>query len=272
MTGIAATYSLGGSQVEKQRLLAQAAGYRAQVAQLLDRIGVRPGSRAVDVGCGPIGILDLLSERVGPHGSVVGVEREPLFCEMAHEEISSRGLANVEIVQGDALRSGLERQSFDLVHERLVLPHVPDRERFVAEMLALLRPGGTIVLEDIDWASWVCHPRHPSWEALKETFLAALRSSGGDSFVGRRHPELLRAAGARDIQTRIDVGFLSLGDLRRTELVSLIGSMRSRVLGLGLMSDTDLDAHRDALLGHLANPSTTVIDKLFVQSWGRKSA
>jgi SAM-dependent methyltransferase len=263
---------LGGSQIEKQRHLAQADGYRAQVTRLLDQIGVQPGWRTVDVGCGPIGILDLLSERVGSRGLVVGVEREPFFCEMALEEVSSRGLVNVEIVQGDAFSSGLDKQSFDLVHERLVLSHVPDRQGFVAEMLSLLRPGGTIVLEDIDWASWVCHPAHPSWDALKTAFLAAVRGSGGDSFVGRRHPQLLRAAGVEDIQTRIDVAFLRLGDLRRTELVSLIGSMRNKLLELDLMSEADLQEHREALLGHLADPSTTVIDKLFVQSWGRKSA
>ena len=50
----------------------------------------------MDVGCGPIGILNLLSQRVGPHGSVVGVEREPRFVEMARAEIAKRGLMNTE--------------------------------------------------------------------------------------------------------------------------------------------------------------------------------
>jgi SAM-dependent methyltransferase len=272
MSEIAVPYPLGGSQIEKQRLLAQAVEYRGRAARLLDRIGIQPGGRAVDVGCGPIGILDLLSERVGPRGQVVGLEREPYFCGMAREEVAKRGLANVTIVQGDAFSSGLDERSFDLVHERLVLPHVPDRAGFVGEMLALLRPGGTIALEDIDWASWVCHPTHRSWDALKSAFTAVMQAIGGDSFVGRRHPELLRAAGVHDIQTSIDVAFLDPGNLRRTELASLIDSMRGRLLGMGSMSESDLNEHREALLAHLANPSTTVIDKLFVQSWGRKAA
>jgi ubiquinone/menaquinone biosynthesis C-methylase UbiE len=167
MTDTSAAYPMGGSQLEKQRLLSQAGAFRTQATQLLGRIGILPGWRAVDVGCGPIGILDLLSERVGPRRLVMGLEREPLFCEMAREEISKRGLKNVKIVQGDALSTGLEKQSFNLVHERLVLLNVQDREAFLAEMVSLLRPGGVIVLEDIDSVSWVCHPAHHSWDALR---------------------------------------------------------------------------------------------------------
>jgi tRNA A58 N-methylase Trm61 len=80
---------------------------------------VQPGWRAADIGCGPIGILDLLSARVGPSGAVVGVERESRFVEMARAEIATRRLANVSVKQADALNTELARGSFDLVHERL---------------------------------------------------------------------------------------------------------------------------------------------------------
>jgi protein-L-isoaspartate O-methyltransferase len=73
------------------------------------------------VGCGPIGIMNLLSERVGSDGVVVGVEREPRFVEMAQAEVTQRGLRNVQVINADALRTGLEKNSFDVVHERLVL-------------------------------------------------------------------------------------------------------------------------------------------------------
>ena len=69
-------YILGATLTEQQRLIAQAQGLEEYAAWMLDRINIRPGFRAVDVGCGPIGIMNLLSERVGSHGAVVGVERE----------------------------------------------------------------------------------------------------------------------------------------------------------------------------------------------------
>ena len=110
------SYPLGGTSTELDRLLSQAEQYEPTTNWLLDQIGVRPGWRAVDIGCGPIGILNLLSQRVGPRGEVVGLEREPRFVEMARAEIAKRGLGNVTMVHADGLNTGLEKSSFDLVH------------------------------------------------------------------------------------------------------------------------------------------------------------
>src|SRR5277367_5782188 len=100
-------YVLGGTQTEQERLVAQAAEFEVQSRWLLDQIDIEPGWHAVDIGCGPIGILNLLSERVGTAGSVVGLEREQRFITMARSEVAQRGLKNVDIVQGDALNTGL---------------------------------------------------------------------------------------------------------------------------------------------------------------------
>ena len=73
-------------------------------------MGIRPGSQVVDVGCGPIGIINLLSEWVGPGGLVIGVEREDRFFETAQAERVRRGLQNVKLVHADAKNSGLPKK------------------------------------------------------------------------------------------------------------------------------------------------------------------
>jgi hypothetical protein len=83
-------YVLGGTQTEQQRLLAQASEFEIQSRWLLDQIDIRPGWRAVDIGCGPIGILNLLSERVGIEGSVVGLEREAVCRDGSFRDCSAR--------------------------------------------------------------------------------------------------------------------------------------------------------------------------------------
>src|SRR5215472_5308434 len=118
MSSLSGPYVLGGTLTEQQRLVAQAQGLEAHARWMLDRITITPGSRAVDIGCGPIGIMNLLSDRVGPDGAVVGVEREPRFVEMARTELSKRGLRNVNVINADALKTGFERGSYDIVHER----------------------------------------------------------------------------------------------------------------------------------------------------------
>jgi ubiquinone/menaquinone biosynthesis C-methylase UbiE len=265
------SYPLGGTSIERDRLLGQAEQYEPTANWLLDQIGVQDGWRAVDIGCGPIGILNLLSQRVGPSGAVIGLEREQRFVEMARAEIAKRGLTNVTMVQGDGLSTGLEKGSFDLVHERLVLINVSAREAFLTEMLSLLRPGGTVALEDVDNVSWLCQPAHPSWDILLNAFHTVFHAGGGDGFVGRRLPVLLHAAGVKNIQTKVTVETPPLGDYRRTHLLSLIHSVSDKIIANKVLDEAKLREHQEALAQHLKDPGTTVIDKLLVQCWGHKS-
>jgi SAM-dependent methyltransferase len=263
-------YVLGGTQTEQQRLLTQAEDYKPRARSLLADIKIQPGWRVIDMGCGPIGILDLLSESVGPEGEVLGLEREARFAEMARLEVAERGLRNVKIVQADALHSGLEKNSFDLVHERLLMINLSARDALVSEMVTLTRPGGTVVLEDVDNVSWLCEPAHPSWNVLLDTFHTVHKAGGGDGFIGRRLPNYLRTVGLSNVQTNVHVEAIGLGQYRRTHLVSLIDSIRDKVTAMRLLTERQLNDHMDALLKHLENPDTTVIDKLLVQAWGQK--
>ena len=138
-------YPLGGTQIEEERLIRQATDYEPRARLLLDRIGMQSGANVADIGCGPLGVLHLMSERVGLLGRVVGLEREPRFAARARAEIASRGLTNVSVVNGDALQTNLEKECFDLVYERLVMINVSARKTMLAEMLPPLRPGGTVV-------------------------------------------------------------------------------------------------------------------------------
>jgi trans-aconitate methyltransferase len=93
-------YILGADDSELVRLLAQAEIRCREAELLLDRISVGAGARALDVGCGPLGVLHLLSERVGPTGEVVGLDRERRMVVLAGRTIAERGLANVRLLEG----------------------------------------------------------------------------------------------------------------------------------------------------------------------------
>ena len=157
------TYVFGNTHIEQQRLLDQAREFQQQAHWLLDRIGIQSGWRVIDVGCGPLGILDSLSQRVGVRGEVVGLEYVPRFAEAASAEIVRLGLTNVRVIQADALTSGLARNSFDFAHERLVMVNRPNPEAILSEMVALVRDAGIVAVEEVDDASWLCYPSHPSW-------------------------------------------------------------------------------------------------------------
>jgi cyclopropane fatty-acyl-phospholipid synthase-like methyltransferase len=95
-------YVLGYREAEQERLQQQAQQLAHESRWLFEQIGVLRGARVVEIGCGPHGCLDLLSERVGPSGSVVGVERSADAVALANKVIAERGLRNVEVLERDA--------------------------------------------------------------------------------------------------------------------------------------------------------------------------
>jgi len=137
-----AVYPLGSSAGESARLRRQAAELAPDSAALLDRVGLGPGQSAIDLGCSPRGILDLLAGRVSPGGRVVGLDADPAHAAMAAEFVSGHGLSGVAIVTADARHTGLRSGSFDLVHARTLLINVPEPAVVVAEMVRLAKPGG----------------------------------------------------------------------------------------------------------------------------------
>jgi SAM-dependent methyltransferase len=274
MTQASASYVFGGEQDELDRLLGQAEDLKPESTWLLDNLNIQRGSRVADIGCGPIGVLDILSERVGVTGTVIGVEREARFAQMARDEIKRRGLQNVSIFKGDLLGAQLEAGSFDLVHERLVLLNVPqpNQQSIVAQMLSLVRPGGLIVVENWDRISYLCYPEYASWRILNEAFREAVRPTNGEGATGRTLPWLLRNAGARDVKVKVHVRALEVGDPRRTHRLGLLDVTKPRILATGKLSEAEFDAHRREYAAILADPDNLIIDQLFVQAWGVRPA
>src|SRR5437763_1093282 len=107
---------------------------------MLDLIGVREGGSCLDLGCGPGGITDPLSRRVGPGGRVLGLDKDAEFLSRAR----ARAPANVEFRQGDAYASDLPDGSFDLVHMRFLASTAGDPECVIGEAIRLCRPGGAV--------------------------------------------------------------------------------------------------------------------------------
>jgi SAM-dependent methyltransferase len=265
-------YLLGRSHAEEERLLKQVHELAGEAEWLLDQLDIRPGMRAIDLGCGPQGVLELLAKRVGPKGTVVGVERSDHFVASAHKFVADQGLANVEVVQGDAGSTNLPRASFDVVFMRLVLVNVPHPERVVQEMVALARPGGVLASHEADFGPHFCDPPSPAWDRLFEILQAFSLAKGIDLFVGRKTHRLLRDAGIADVRVRPVIHVYPRGHNRRTIFLDFIQNVREQLVGEGFATEAELTRLTAELRRHLDDPGTLVVSHLFFQAWGRKPA
>jgi ubiquinone/menaquinone biosynthesis C-methylase UbiE len=187
-------YTIGTSASERDRLRSQTDELHEHSVALLERVGIQPGGRVLELACGPRGVLELLAKHVGPTGTVTGLDINPVHVAQARQHATSLGLGNVSVIEGDARRSALPAGSFDLVYARLILVNVPDPEQVVAEMVRLVKPGGWIACEEADGGAMICQPPHPAYTRLTNTFKTLYRHDGADILIGRRLHQLLDAA------------------------------------------------------------------------------
>ncbi len=266
-----AAYALGSDESERQRLRRQSEELRAQSAALLDRAGIQPHWNVIDVGCGPRGVVDILSERVGPAGRVTGLDFNPANVGLARDFVRESRLGNVEIVEGDARHTGLPSDSFDLVHARTLLINVPEPQEVVAEMVRLVTARGVVAVMEPDTSMSVCHPALPAWERMYEVFCQSYREDGADPLIGRRLGELLRDAGLVDIRVEAAAEVFPPGYSRRTVRADLVRSMRSKIITRGIASEDELVELDRAVRAHLADPRTLLMQLMFM-AWGSKPA
>jgi ubiquinone/menaquinone biosynthesis C-methylase UbiE len=267
-----AVYPLGSSHGESARLRRQADELAADTAVLLDRTGLRPGQSAIDLGCGPRGILDLLAERVGRGGRVVGLDADPAHTAMAAAFAAERRLTGVQTMTGDARRTGLPSGSFDLVHARTLLVNVPGPAEVVAEMTRLARPGGWVAVMEPDSEYTMCYPPDPAFTRICEIFPVVFGRNGADYTIGRRIPQLFRQAGLTDVGVEARVQMYPHGHSRRANRLDLVRSMCPQIVEMGLASEAELEELDAAARAHLDDPSTVAVFGLLFLACGRKPA
>ncbi len=263
-------YTLGTNPGERARLQRQADEMASHTLALLDHAGLGPGGRALELGCGPAGSIELLAKRVGPSGTVTAVDVDPAHVSLARRFVADRGLHNVEVVESDARATGLPSGSFDLVHARLLLVNIPCPEQVVVEMVRVVKPGGWVVTDEADAGTSVCYPPHDAWDRLRAILHEAYRCDGADLLVGRKLTAMLRGAGLVEVGADARADVYPEGHPRRPILADLVRSMREKVVDRGIVAADELADLDLAVREHLADPGTLAMPCLYFLAWGRK--
>jgi SAM-dependent methyltransferase len=263
------SYLLADHASELQRLQLQSRVWEPAGRRLLGEIGEGQGARALDVGCGALGWLRLLSRWVGPDGQVVGTDIDPAMLAAAQQLVTDEGLGNVTLVHDDLFASQLEPAWFDLVHARFQLAPLGRGQQQMATYLRLVRPGGTIVLEEVDPASWHFIPPAPAFEQLKPLIGEAFRNAGGDPDPAATQLELFRSAGIQ-LNARAEVQALPPGHpylrLPLDYLTALRGLLRS------LMDAEVLERLQKQAERELQDPGRWGVTFTLFQCWGMRGA
>ncbi len=143
----------------------------AQRAAVLRALALRPGERALDIGCGPGYLAEAMADCLGNQGSVLGLDVSEPMVALARERCS--GLGNTGFETADACRLPCKDAAFDVAASTQVYEYVPQIDEALSELWRVLRPGGRAVVLDTDWDSLVWHCRD---RALNQRVLGAFEA------------------------------------------------------------------------------------------------
>jgi ubiquinone/menaquinone biosynthesis C-methylase UbiE len=265
------SYAIRGGEEGTRRLdlLARVAGPTTEA--FLDAAGIGPGMSCLDVGCGAGHVTRVLAARVGPTGRVVGLELDEVKLERARAEARSAGLSNLEFRKADVTRWS-EPDAYDVVYGRFIVSHLADRSGFVARVCRMLRPSGTLLLEDIDFTGCFCHPSNSAYDRYCDLYVRVIDRRGGDANVGPTLPELCAAAGLEDLTVQVvQPAYCGSCEEKAISLSTMI-NIADAVLAEGLATEAEVRDVVAELTAFTDDPASIVGCPRIFQVRGRKPA
>jgi SAM-dependent methyltransferase len=220
-------------------------------------LGVREGWRCLDAGAGHGSFARWLGSQVGDAGSVIAADIDTRLLADITEP-------NVQVCQLDVVSDPLPCGEYDFVHARLVLTHLPAREQVLGRLCAALRPGGVLMIEDLDAfpvLATATGPYRQAWQA----FFRAGRAAGLATDWARDLPLRLARHGLAHIDAGLDVPLFRGGSLHAQFWSLTWQQVRDRIVAVGEPAEVI-----DPGLADLADERRWFQGPAMLAAWGRR--
>jgi SAM-dependent methyltransferase len=254
-------YLLDNEQAEAgERFAALSELFNPSTFRHMDALGLSSGWRVWEVGAGGRTVPSWLAERTNDDVLATDIDTSWLVAEHAAYQVLKHDIGTDPAPEGQ----------FDLVHARLVLVHVPERNQALSTMISAVRPGGWLLLEEADpgLQPLVCPDEFGEEQQLANKLKFAFRSLMSDRAVdlsfGRTLPRLLRSAGMIEVQS--DAYFPMAGPACNQLERATIEQIRERLISAGLATPDEIEQH----LSNVASGRLDLATSPMVSAWARK--
>ncbi len=259
-----ATYALDNAGKEASaRFDALAAMYDPGTIRHLEELGVSSGWHCLEVGGGGGSIAAWLAARVGAAGRVVVTDINPRFLQALRAP-------NLEVRRHDIVNDALPEGAFDLVHSRLVLLHLAEREKALDRMVAALKPGGWLVDEEFDASSILPNSAVDAREVLLKTLIGTRRvmedRGADDRRFARQLFGRLRAHGLVDVAAEGSLSMWHSGSPGVSLLRANFEQLHSTMIEAGYITEEEFDQD----LARLDDPSFMMPSPIMWTACGRR--
>lgn len=269
MAGVPDRYSLYGGQRGYDRLLVLANERRADTEAFLERVGVAPGMKCVDLGCGGGEVTMRLAERAAPGGSAVGIDRDEAILELAREAAKRRGIQNVRFESAE-LGQWRQESAYDVVYSRFVLHHLARPDRAIQQMWEAVRNDGVLAIEDADHDAWAVDPPNAGFDFFRRKLAEVITRSGGDPTLGRKLYRLFRETGLPNPRVEMIAPLRVTGDGKMMAWLTL-QSISDSIVSEGLASQAEVQHALDSLEAVSKSPESVHCGPRIFQVFAKKT-
>ncbi len=260
-------YVIEGGQTGRARLNILSQTLEATTLVFITRVGIEPGMKVLDVGSGGGDVTRLLGQWVGAHGRVIGIDYDPEIVDLAAAEARAAGLDQVSFHVGNIFELEMEAL-FDLIYMRFLLTHLSDPADALGRLVRALKPGGVLMVEDIEMSGCFCYPASSAFDMGRQLYRTTVQRKGGDPDIGPKLPGYLVAAGLQDVQIDLVQPVFTRGT-GKTMMSLTLQRMMSAILSEELGSISEIEALVAEIAAFEARPDTLVSLPRIFQVWGR---
>ncbi len=248
--------------LETERLITNEAIWDPGTIERFERLGVAPGWSCLEVGAGYGGAASWLADRVGPQGRV-------RVADLEIDRLTRLRDKGVEVTRHDLRTDEFEQGAFDLVHSRMVVQHLPDKEVAIGRLIRALKPGGVLFLEDTDSLPLFRSSTSERFLAdIKAAGYGIMRRAGHDPRGGHFDLAIMLDSELTDVTAEGRVVMVYGGSEQARHYQLWLDFMRPRIVEEGLLDD----ARIDEAIAEMGDPSHRWLSQVLISTYGRKPA